>query len=212
MTAEAGHHASRSYTDRSGNQHLNGGALLNDAEEDVSSFFDNRVVEDALPLILGKVWDAVGSNLPTAGANDDLGLLSNTFGTTAPTIESGDSKAATTTRRCLFAYAVRPEYVDGQAITLRLNAGMKTTVSDTTATIDAEVYRVAAPTVDICATAATTINSLTAGNVDFTLTPTNVVAGDILLIRITVAIVDSATGTAVIGQLNKVSVRPTIKF
>lgn len=36
MTAEAGHHASRSYFDQDGNFHLNGSAFYNDAETDIS--------------------------------------------------------------------------------------------------------------------------------------------------------------------------------
>lgn len=105
-------------------------------------------------------------------------------------------------RQVGFEFRVPQNYVAGAPITLRLNAGMKTTVSDISATIDAEVYRAAAPTVDICATAATTINSLTAANKDFTITPTNVVPGEMLICVVTIAIVDSATGTAVIGKWN----------
>lgn len=149
-----------------------------------------------------RVWDAIATLPVTSGANDDLALVYNTLGTAAPSVESGDSKAASTTRRIGFTFRVPPQYTAGDTVTLRLNAGMKTTVSDGTATIDAEVYRMAAPTVDVCATNAQSINSLTAANKDFTITPTNVVPGDVLDVRITIAIVDSATVTAVIGKWN----------
>ena len=44
----------------------------------------------AVPLTDLRVWDAIGSLLPSAGANDDLGLYSGTFGTDAPKVSTGD--------------------------------------------------------------------------------------------------------------------------
>lgn len=166
------------------------------------------------PVVLesAKVWDALQSNIPVTPASDDLGIIDNTFLTGRPTIETGDLKnAGATTRKTRFAVPVPPEYVAGETLTLRINAGMKTTVASVSATVDAEVARRAAPTVDICATAATTINSLTAANKDFTLTPTNVVPGDVLDIVLSVAVNDSGTGTAVIGQINSVTLLADIK-
>lgn len=157
-----------------------------------------------------KTWDALQTNIVGTAANDDLAIVTGTFLTDSPTIQSGDSKAATTSRKLGIFFRVPPEYVSGGALTLRLNAGMKTTVSDTTATIDAQVVRNAAPTTDICATAAQSINSLTAADKDFTLTPTDCVPGDLLFIVVTVAIVDGATGTAVIGKLNTIQVLAAI--
>ncbi|MCK6483738.1 MAG: DUF2190 family protein [Phycisphaerae bacterium] len=172
--------------------------------------------EDLSPYPLqfeqAKVWDAPQTNIPGTPATDDLGLIDNTFLTGAPTIETGDLKAAgATTRKTRISWPVPPEYVAGQTITLRLNAGMKTTVADTSATIDAQVARRAAPNTDICATAAQSINSLTAANKDFTITPTNVVPGDILDIVLAIAVTDAATGTAVIGQLNSATILADIK-
>jgi hypothetical protein len=163
-------------------------------------------VAHAIPLTALRVWDALQTVLPGTAANDDLGLITNTFLTSAPTVETGDLKAAgATSRYARFQFAVPEHYVAGQAITLRVNAGMKTTVADTSATVDAFVVRVAAPGTDICATAAQSINSLTAANKDFTITPTNVVVGDILDVRVLLAVNDAATGTAVIGQINTIS-------
>jgi hypothetical protein len=161
-------------------------------------------LKHVVPLTDGRVWDALATMVVGTPANDDLGLVTNTPLTSAPTIETGDLKAAgATTRRVAFQYPVPENYVAGQAITLVLNAGMKTTVADVTATIDAEVTRNAAPSVDICATAAQTINSLVAADKSFTVTPTNVVVGDLLYVRISIAVNDAATATAVIGQLNE---------
>jgi len=159
-----------------------------------------------------RVWDAPQTVIPGTPANDDLGLIDNTFGTAAPTIETGDLKAAgATSRKTRFQFAVPVEYVAGQTITLRANAGMKTTVADTSATLDVECVRQAAADTDICATAAQSINSLDAADKDFTITPTDVVPGDILDVVLTVAVNDGATGTAVIGQINTVELLLDIK-
>lgn len=153
-----------------------------------------------------RVWDAPSTVAVAAtAANDDLAVVYNTFLTANPSIETGDLKAAgATTRKVGFEFRVPDNYVAGQAITLRINAGMKTTVAGVTATVDAQVARKAAPTVDICATAAQSINSLDAANKDFVLTPTNVVPGDVLQAVLSVAVNDAATGTAVIGKIYSV--------
>jgi len=159
-----------------------------------------------------RVWDSPSTNaVVDTAANDDLAVVYNTFGTLPPTIESGDGKAATVTRKVGFQFTVPPEYVAGQTITARINAGMKTTVADTSATVDLEVTRQAAPTADICATAAQSINSLTAANKDFTITPTTVIPGDVLDCVVTIATVDAATATAVIGKINSITMLLDIK-
>lgn len=159
-----------------------------------------------------KVHDAFATDLPVTPATDDLGIVNNTYGTTSPTVESEDLKTAGATNKfARFQFEVPPEYVAGQTITLRVNAGMKTTVADTSATLDAECFRTAAPSVDIVATAAQDMNNLTAADLDFTITPTNVVVGDILDIRLTAAVNDGASGTAVIAQINSIEMLLDIK-
>lgn len=176
----------------------------------------NNLVQDDLkpypvPLSECKTWDAAATNIPAAGANDDLGLVTGTLATDVPTLQSGDSKAATTNRYAGFYVPVPAEYVDGETITIVINAGMKTTVSDTSANLDLEAYRVGAPTVDVCATAQQSINSLTAADKSFTITPTGVVAGELLFCRVKVAIVDGATATAVIGKINSITAKFDVK-
>jgi hypothetical protein len=103
------------------------------------------------------------------------------------------------------------EYVAGETITLRAAAFTGTTVADTSSTIDFQVYRLAAPTVDICATAATSINALTVANKDFTITPTNVVPGDVLDIRMTYAGVDSGNLGVIVPTINQVTMLLDVK-
>jgi hypothetical protein len=158
----------------------------------------------SFPLSNVRTWDSMAVNIPATAGNDDLGLVTGTLGTHAPTLQSGDSKAATTNRYAGFQVPVPVEYVAGETITFVVNAGMLTTVSDDAALLDLEVYREAAPTVDICATAQQSINDLTAADKSFTITPTDVVPGDMLLCRVKIGIVDAATGTAVIGKINSI--------
>ena len=154
-----------------------------------------------LPLTQFRTWDALATNLPGTAATDDLALDNATFGTGSPHLTAGDLKAAGATSRYARAHVVIPmEYDDGETCNLRVHAGMLTTVADTTCTVDVECYRSDEETgisADLCTTAATTMNSLTFADVDFTLTPTTFVSGDTLDIRITIACNDAATGTAV---------------
>jgi hypothetical protein len=160
---------------------------------------------DSRPLSDCRTWDARGTNLPTAGASDDLGYVTGTLGTHLPNIQTGDLKnAGATTRYAGIVIPVPEDYETGETLTLRLTAGMMTTVASASATIDAQVYLSTADGLvgaDICATAAQSINSLTAADKDFSITETGIVAGDMLDVRIAIAVNDSATVTAVIGRL-----------
>jgi hypothetical protein len=156
-----------------------------------------------IPWTAWRVWDAVQTNLPGTPATDDLGLIGGTFATAPPSIQTGDLKAAGATTRYARAQVELPwDYEAGQSVTLRFHAGMVTTISDGTATLDVEAYESdeeVGISADLCATAAQSINSLTFADIDFTITPTTLAAGDMLDVRIAIAINDTATGTAVIG-------------
>jgi hypothetical protein len=119
-------------------------------------------------------------------------------------VQTGDCKTLTATRYARFMVRLPAEYDNAGTVTLRASAGMVTTVASTTATIDFEVYESNKTTgigSDLCATAATTINSLTFGDKDFSITSAGLVAGDLLDVRVSIAVVDGATATAVIGAI-----------
>lgn len=156
-----------------------------------------------IPVTEFRVHDALGSLLPAAGANDDLGITSGTFKTSGPSINTGDVKAAGCTRYARVLWPVIA-YPNIQTAKVRVFAGMTTTVADTSATLDVEVVRQAAPTVDICQTDAQSINSLSWANKDFTLDVSGLVNGDVLDIRLKVVVADAATETAVIATLGRV--------
>ena len=157
-----------------------------------------------------RVHDAVGTVLPGTAAADDLALVGGTFGTNPIDVQAGDVKATSSTRYARFAERLPPNYKAGGTITLRMHAGMKTTVADTSCDLDAEVYQSDLENgvgSDLCATNAQPINSLTFADKDFVVTPTGLVAGDVLDVRIAVAYVDAATGTAVIPVIGSIELR-----
>lgn len=172
------------------------------------SYLDQR--EDtpiAIPVEDWKVHDDLTSFLPTTAASDDLGRILGTFGTSSPVLQTSDAKATTVTQYGRIRYVLTDDYDINESISLQVRAGMDTTISDGTATIDVECYvddGDGSVGSDICATAAQSINSLTKANLEFILTPTSLTIGDILDIRITIAITDSATGTAVIGEVSQI--------
>lgn len=159
-----------------------------------------------IPLTQGRVWDALASLLPSSGGTDDLGLITGTWGTDVPSLQTGDVKAAgAVTRRARFTVVLPPEYDAGGTVKIRVAAGMKTTAADVSATVDVEVYKnnrdALITGADLVTTAATTMNSLTFGDKDFVLTATSLAPGDILDVRISVATNDAATATAVIAVI-----------
>ena len=162
-----------------------------------------------------RVWDAYQTNLPGTAATDDLALIGGTFGTAPPTISAGDLKAAgATTRYARFQVKLPECYDSGETITLRISAGMKTTVASSSCTVDVECYKLDKITgigSDLCATAAITINSLVFANKDFTITPSALMAGDTFDVRIAIACNDAATGTAVTPTIAAIDLLCDIK-
>ncbi len=148
-----------------------------------------------------RVWDAYQTNLPGTAATDDLALSGGTFATSPPVISAGDLKAAgATTRYARFQMQLPECYDAGETVTLSLAAGMKTTVADTSCTVDVQCYRIdkiSGIGSDLCTTAAAAMNSLVFADKDFTITPSGLVPGDVLDVRIAIACNDAATATAV---------------
>ena len=165
------------------------------------------------PIVISKfrVWDAPSTVQPASASSDDLGVIAGTFGSSAPILKTSSAKNTTIGQKTRFQFEVPPEYVPGETITLRVNAGMMTSVANTSCTLDAEVVRQAEPSTDICATNAQSINSLTAVNKDFTITPTYVVVGDILDVVLTIAATDSQNSVEVYGAINSVTMLLDIK-
>lgn len=166
----------------------------------------------AIPMEQARIHDNIVANLgATAISADDLILTAGTFGTDAVKITATDFGGTSATQYARFRVPVPVEYVAGQTINLRINAGMVTTVADTSCFLDVECFRMAAPSTDICATAQQSMNSLSAANLDFVLTPTNVVPGDILDIRVKIAGVDGGNAGVITPTINSITLLADIK-
>lgn len=163
-----------------------------------------------IPWEAWRVWDAFATVLPGTAATDDLALVGGTFATNAPSIQAGDLKAAgATTRYARCCFQIPPEFVTGGTVKIRAHAGMKTTVADTSCTIDFSLYRSDLEDgvgSDLVTTAATTINSLTEADTDFTVDSTTLLPGDYVDIRMAITCTDGATATAVIPFVGSVEI------
>lgn len=168
-----------------------------------------------IPWEAWRVHDAYTTVLPATSSSDDLGLYAGTHGTNSPEIKTYDVKtvgATTLYARCTFELPA--EYDAAQTLTLRAKAGMETTVADTSCTLDFTVYKSNSEGgigSDLCATSATSINSLTYANKDFTITATGLAAGDVLDIRMAVAVNDGAGATAVTAAIGWVGFVATVR-
>jgi hypothetical protein len=184
------------------NTHINANAAI-----DRTKLATDSLKKFVVPFTDLRVWDAMQTNLPGTAASDDLALIGGTFGTNSPMIKTSDAKATTVTQRARFMVSLPAEYVADGSVRIRLHAGMGTTVSDTTATVDIEAYesnKEGGISSDLCSTAAQSINSLTLADKDFTITDTSLAPGDWLDVRVTIAITDSATATAVLGVIGSI--------
>ena len=162
-----------------------------------------------------KIWDAFATDLTGTSGTDDLGLYAGAFATGCPYVSTGDVKTLTVTRYARTVWQVPLEFVTGQRITLRANAGMITTVASSLATVDFEIYKMGENALisgsDINATAAQSCNSLTFAELSYTVTTATLAPGDLLDIRLTIAVTDAATATAVIAALGAMKIAVDIK-
>ncbi len=151
--------------------------------------------------------------LPVTAATTNHGLVYGTDGTDFPHLETLDGKNATTIVVSRMLYRLPSNYVAGSAITVRVRCGMKTTVASNSGatTVGLNVYSNSGVgnlgSADLNTTAAQSCNSLTSADKDFVITPTGLVAGQDIHIKLTQTVTDSATGTAVIGTINHVELR-----
>lgn len=182
-----------------------------------SSITQEDLAEYPIPLADWRQWDALAT-LPPGPSNDDLGIVTGTFGTHYPYISAGDLKnAGATTRRIAAVLQLPPEYVAGQSIQVKFWAGMLTTVASVSATIDVEAYASAgtgvptgSPT-DLCQTAAQSINSTIHAAKTFEIDGSGLAPGDELIIRVSIAVNDSATVTAVDARFTQANLLLDIK-
>ncbi len=161
-----------------------------------------------IPLWQWRVWNAINTPLPAAAALDDLGFVAGTWATNSPTLQTIDQTQNNGVASCfgLTLYPLPIEYVAGQTVVVRFHSYMLTTLADQSATIDLVAYESGFErdiSADICDTAAQSINSTTGADFDFIITPNDLVAGNVLLLRVDVAIDDDASAPGVTGVIGR---------
>lgn len=164
----------------------------------------------SVPLTDCKVWDS-GAALPTAATADDLGLDfgAGVSASVSPVLSTGDVKTTSSTRYAAFPIILPDRYESEKAIQFNIYAGAKTTVADTSMSLDLQVFLSdgdGTANADIISTSAQNMNSLTYATYTFECTETSLAAGSNLWGLLSIAYVDSASGTAVIGQIGKIDV------
>lgn len=156
------------------------------------------LAEDALqtftvPMSAWRVFDAYASPLAATGGTDDLWLIGGAHATAAPSLQTADfgGNGAAAPYYARAEIPLPMEYVAGGAVTIRVHAGMLTTVASEACTVDVTVYKSdedSTPTEVAITEVAQDMNDLTFADIDFTVTtPSSLSPGDILDVLLTVS-------------------------
>ncbi len=171
------------------------GAVLIDAGLDRSELTQENLAVYNIP-----VRTSIGTNGSLASSDiEDSGTHYIVYSSGSLFLSGNSPNADTQTDVSVVQFGLPAEYVDGETVTVRLYASYTTGSSDgSTKTIDVVCYERqvsdGSPLLgaDICATAAGTLSD--DGSVfDFTITPTNLAAGDDLIFTVTTAFQDAST-------------------
>jgi len=171
-------------------------AIAADADITRAKLIQEANASFTIPLTRFKIWDTGLELAVAAGASDDLYLDVGTLGTHGFLLKSDDANGSTDTQYAIVDVVLPECYDDGETVTVRIPAKMGV-IADTTNGLDVEAYEDdcnGAAATDICATAVQTMTAAWV-NYDFTITPTNLISGDVLLIRIKVDLDDTAAGS-----------------
>lgn len=133
-----------------------------------------------IPLNQFRAPAAWKDDLGDTGSSAIIGLADTVGSLLKTTASNGDSIS----QSGVCAFVLPPTYVSGAAITVRVRAKKDTTLGTVTDTVDVTA-KLVGDTLgsDICTTAAQVLTTSYA-NYDFTVTPTGLVAGDILAIEV----------------------------
>lgn len=145
--------------------------------------------------------DAAGTSL--LGLADAQGSL----------IVSSSTNNTSVTEKAACYVALPSNYQAGGTLTLRLR-GSVSVARTASCTIDAVVKKLgdAGLGSDICETAAQSINSTTAANKDFVITPTGLVAGDVLMVEVTIVNNDTGGSTGGVATMQAASLRAVCDY
>lgn len=141
-----------------------------------------------------------------------LGLTIGTHGSATPKLVGEAASGNSKSNSGRVQFALPPEYVSGETITLRVRARITGNVQ-VAQTVDALVFKsdeAAGVGSDLCATAAQSLTT-SAANYDFTITPTGLAAGDTLDVLITAAANDTGASNNRFIEIFRVAMLLDIK-
>jgi hypothetical protein len=183
------------------NDHISAGAAITRAK------MASEVIPFGIPLTCLKQSDAQKTVLPDAADSTDLGLAAAVGSVVVGTTTNNTTK----TEKAVAFFALPAEYADAGAITVRVRA--KTSAArQVSAGVDivAKLLADGALGSDLCTTAAQVLTTSWV-NYDFTISPTSRVAGDMLMIEITLTSDDTGGSTNGYSTMTKLDVRCNCK-
>ena len=162
-----------------------------------------------IPMARWREHDAYATVLSvTPVADNHLGLVGGTHGTNAPSLKTSDCGGNGGENFYARGEIQLPwEYIAAGSVTIRVHAGMLTTVASESCTVDLQVYKSDEDSTsagDLCATAAQDMNSLVFGDLDFVITSTSLNPGDLLDVLIDVAVDDDDDEGEIYGCVGSV--------
>jgi len=186
--------AARTYTipDAGGNAYF---VMSTAAQTAAGAISRADLVENALQaygIPINQIMAADGAALAVSETDGDFFLA---LGTNTIELQGEESISETEASVGYIQFVLPPEYVAAGEVKIRLHCKIDGAGTDNASTIDVEVYEQADGAVgsDICATAAQTFAAKSTWyDKDFTVTATGLVAGDVLIIKVTSSVIESA--------------------
>lgn len=175
------------------------GTILNEDVNAAAAIARSKLAEDAL-AVYGISIENVRSDAGAAlTAAETAGTFDVTVGTNTIIVNGEVTDNETEVSVCYVKFILPAEYVAAGDVTVRLRCALIKTgaPTDNGSTIDVEAYEQTDNAVgaDLCATAAQSFAAMdTWYNKDFTVTAAGLVAGDVLIIKITSSVIDSEAG------------------
>jgi hypothetical protein len=157
-----------------------------------------------IPLTQCRIASNLALNLPAAASGSDLGLVTGVAGTSFPIVTAGGVKNTSGSRSLGFLFNVPPNFDVGESLTLRLRAGMQTTIASGSCTATVAVYRSngdGASSANLYTGSPLSMNGLAPANIDFVLQSSGSTPGHAMHCVVTIAYSDVATATAVIPAI-----------
>jgi hypothetical protein len=173
----------------------------------------NGIWEDALAVYgipVNAIMAADGAPLAVAETAGDHFL---NLGTNTINLRGEEAISETETSVSYAQFVLPAEYVAAGDVTIRVRCKIEGAGTDNASSVDLSVYKQADMAVggDICATAAQNFAAKSTWySKDFSITATGLVAGDVLIIKLTTAVVESA-GSALAFYAEPIKVLADVK-